>query len=83
MELKGIKVKFCINPENKGGVFTKEELVLLMRRLKFPTQENYFIPLKPRALIAKMFEVLSYLYAASGDNSRIDDINRLREACEE
>ncbi len=78
-----IKVKFCINPENKGGVFTKEELVLLMRRLKFPTQENYFIPLKPRALIAKMFEVLSYLYAASGDNSRIDDINRLREACEE
>lgn len=75
------RVKFCINPENKGGVFTKEELIMLLKRLKFPTQENYFIPLKPTVIIEKMFEMLSYLYAASGDTARQDELNRLRDAC--
>ncbi len=78
-----VKVKFCINPENRGGVFTKEELVLLMRKLRLPAQEDYFIPLKPIATIDKMFEILSYLFIASGDNSRIDEISRLREAFSE
>jgi len=76
-------VRFCINPENKGGVFTKEELAMLLKRLKFPTQENYFIPLKPKAIIAKMFEMLSYLYAVSGDSVKQDEIIRLRDACTE
>lgn len=76
-------IKFCINPENKGGVFTKEELVILLKKLKFPTQENYFTPLKPSVIIEKMFEMLSYLYAAAGDNSKQDELNRLRDACTE
>jgi regulator of sirC expression with transglutaminase-like and TPR domain len=76
-------VKFCINPENKGGIFTKEELVTLLKKLKFPSQENYFIPLKPISIIEKMFEMLSYLYAAAGDTAKQDEINRLREACSE
>lgn len=77
------EIRFCINPENHGGVFTKEELAMLLKRLKFPTQENYFIPLPPNAIIAKMFEMLSYLYIASGDSQKLDEINRLREACTE
>lgn len=77
------KVKFCINPENKGGVFTKEELILLLKKLKFPTQENYFVPLKPSIIIEKMFEMLSYLYAAAGDPLKQDEITRLRDACSE
>jgi regulator of sirC expression with transglutaminase-like and TPR domain len=75
------KVKFCINPENRGGVFTKEELIVLLKRLKFPTQENYFLPLSPPMIIEKMFEMLSYLYTAAGDNSKQDELNRLRDAC--
>lgn len=75
------RVKFCINPENKGGVFTKEELIILLKRLKFPTQENYFIPLKPPMIIEKMFEMLSYLLTAAGDNSKLDELTRLRDAC--
>lgn len=77
------KVKFCINPENKGGIFTKEELILLLKKLKFPTQENYFVPLKPSMIIEKMFEMLSYLYAAAGDPFKQDEITRLRDACSE
>lgn len=76
-------VKFCINPENKGGIFTKEELVILLKKLKFPSQENYFIPLKPAVIIEKLFEMLSYLYAAAGDITKQDEINRLRDACAE
>lgn len=75
------KVKFCINPDNKGGIFTKEELMELLKRLKFPAQENYFMPLTPPFIIEKMFEMLSYLYAAKGDNNRQEEINRLRDAC--
>lgn len=76
-------VRFCINPENKGGIFTKDELSMLLKRLKFPTQENYFIPLQPKAIIAKMFEMLSYLNVASGDSVKQDEIMRLRDACTE
>ncbi len=77
------RVKFCINPENRGGIFTKEELIVLLKRLKFPTQENYFEPLTAPMIIEKMFEMLSYLYAASGDNSRQDELMKLRDACSE
>ncbi|HLN53818.1 MAG TPA: transglutaminase family protein [Lentimicrobium sp.] len=77
------RVKFCVNPENRGGVFTKEELIVLLKRLKFPTQENYFIPLKPPMIIEKMFEMLSYLHTAAGDNSKQDELTRLRDACSE
>lgn len=76
-------IKFCINPENKGGVFTKEELVNLLKKLKFPSQENYFIPLRPAGIIEKMFEMLSYLFATSGDIVKQEEVNRLREACSE
>lgn len=76
-------IKFCINPENRGGVFTKEELIMLLKRLKFPTQENYFIPLRPTLIIEKMFEMLSYLYASTGETQKMEEINRLRDACSE
>lgn len=74
-------IKFCINPENGGGVFTKEELAVLLRRLKFPLQENFFIPLTPTAIIDKMFELLSYLSLGDGDPIKQEEIMRLREAC--
>ncbi len=76
-------IKFCINPESRGGVFTKEELVSLLKKLKFPSQENYFIPLRPAGIIEKMFEMLSYLYATTGDHTKQEEVNRLREACAE
>ncbi len=79
----GSRVKFCINPENKGGIFTKEELVTLLKKLKFPSQENYFIPLKPTVIIEKLFEMLSYLYATAGDTAKQDELMRLRDACSE
>lgn len=79
----GSRVKFCVNPENKGGIFTKEELVTLLKKLKFPSLENYFIPLKPAVIIEKLFEMLSYLYATAGDTAKQDEINRLRDACAE
>ncbi|HLO91055.1 MAG: transglutaminase family protein [Chloroflexota bacterium] len=75
------RVKFCINPENKGGIFTKEELIQLLKKLRFPTQENYFVPLRPPVIVEKMFEMLSYLYEAAGDHSKQDEITRLRDAC--
>lgn len=75
------RVKFCINPENKGGIFTKEELIVLLKKLKFPTQENYFVPLKPNYIIEKMFEMLAYLYSAAGDTSKQDELLRLKDAC--
>ncbi len=75
------RIKFCINPENHGGVFTKEELVVLLKRLKFPSSENFFIPLTPTALIDKMFELLSYLIVGDGDPLKQEEIMRLRDVC--
>ena len=78
---KAHRNKFCINPENGGGVFTKEELSVLLRRLKFPLQENFFIPLTPTEIIDKMFELLSYLIVGDGDPLKQEEIMRLRDVC--
>lgn len=80
LETKGRVVRFCINPENQGGVFTREELAALLKKLKFHSLETYFDPLSPPVIIDKMFEMLSYLYNASGDTAKQEEISRLRDA---
>lgn len=79
-EFKTSKIRFCINPENKGGVFTLEELIALLRKLQFSDIQEYFIPLTPLTIIKRMFELLSYLYSAAGDDTKQDEISRLRDA---
>lgn len=74
------RAMFFINPENRGGVFTRNEIVSLLRKLKIASDEVYFRPVSPAAIIDKLFELLSYLVSSGGDVNKQSEIEHLRSA---
>jgi len=76
----GDRAIFYINPENRGHIFTRNEIASLLRRLKIPHSDEYYIPVSPKVIIGKLFELLSYLFSATGESDRIPEIDHLRSA---
>ncbi|MBK6348154.1 MAG: hypothetical protein IPF68_19875 [Bacteroidales bacterium] len=74
------RVMFYINPENRGGVFTRNEIAALLKKMKIPAEESIFRPVTGRVILDKFFELLSYLYSSSGDSTRVREIDHLRSA---
>jgi hypothetical protein len=73
-------VMFYINPENKGGVFTRNEIASLLKRLKVPAEEALFRPVDAKVVLDKLFELLSFLYSSGGDTTKAQEIDHLRTA---
>lgn len=74
------RVMFYINPENKGGVFTRNEIASLLKRLKIPSDEKIFRPVNAIVVLDKLFELLSYLYSTTGETTKEREIEHLRSA---
>jgi len=74
------RAMFYINPENGGGVFTRNEISALLRKLKIASEVVFFNPVSATSIIDKMFELLSLLSTASGDSTKLDEIEHLRSA---
>jgi len=74
------RAMFYINPENGGGVFTRNEISALLRKLKIASEVVFFNPVSATSIIDKMFELLSLLTTASGDSTKLDEIEHLRSA---
>lgn len=74
------RVMFYINPENRGGVFTRNEIAALLKKMKIPAEEKIFRPVSAKVTLDKFFELLSYLYSSNGDSSRVREIDHLRSA---
>ncbi|MFH1119373.1 MAG: transglutaminase family protein [Bacteroidota bacterium] len=74
------RVMFYINPENRGGVFTRNEIAALLKKMKIPADEKIFRPVSARVILDKFFELLSYLYSTNGENTRVREIDHLRSA---
>ncbi len=74
------RVMFYINPENKGGVFTRNEIASLLKRLKVPSDEKIFRPVEAKVVLDKLFELLSYLYSTTGETAKEKEIEHLRSA---
>ncbi len=74
------RVMFYINPENKGGVFTRNEIASLLKRLKIKADEKIFRPVDSKVVLDKLFELLSYLYSTTGETSKEREIEHLRSA---
>lgn len=77
---KNARVIFYINPENKGGVFTRNEISSLLKRLKVPAEEALFRPVSAKVVLDKLFELLSFLYSSGGDTTKEEEIEHLRTA---
>lgn len=73
---------FYINPENKGSVFTRNEITALLKHLEHPIHADLYNPFSNQSIVGKMFELLAFLHRNVGNPERIDEINRLRSALE-
>ena len=74
------RVMFYINPENRGGVFTRNEISALLKKLKIPSDDKIFRPVTSKMILDKLLELLSYLYSMTGESKRINEIEHLRSA---
>lgn len=72
------QVSFYINPENKGGVFTKNEILSLFRRIKIKVEDSVFEPMSDVAVIEHFFALLGFLYNQAGDPDKNNEIDHLR-----
>lgn len=75
-----LRAMFYINPENRGGVFTRNEIQTMLRKLKITPDEAYFMPISPVSTIDKMFELLSYLCSPGSEDNKQREIDQLRSA---
>ncbi|MBW6490462.1 MAG: transglutaminase-like domain-containing protein [Lentimicrobium sp.] len=80
VEKQPSRVMFYINPENNGGVFTRNEITALLRHMKMPVSDNFYLPVSHQALIDKMFELLIFLHRNVGDPNRINELEHLRSS---
>lgn len=74
------QVAFYINPENKGGIFTKNEIVTLFKRINIQIEDDVFQPMKEETIIDHFFAMLGFLYAQAGDPEKNNEIDHLRSA---
>jgi hypothetical protein len=74
------QVSFYINPENKGGVFTKNEIISLFRRVKIKIKDSVFQPMNDVAIIDRFFAMLGFLHYQAGDPEKNNEIEHLRSA---
>ncbi len=73
---------FYINPENRGSVFTRNEITALLKHLNHPIHADLYNPFSNKAIVDKLFALLAFLHRNVGNPERIDEINRLRSALE-
>lgn len=74
------RVMFYINPENNGGVFTRNEIAALLKKMKIPAEESIFKPVPAKVTLDKLFELLSYLLSSTGESLKVREIEHLRTA---
>ncbi|MDD2527570.1 MAG: transglutaminase family protein [Lentimicrobiaceae bacterium] len=74
------QISFYINPQNKGGVFTKNEIKSLFRQVKIKIEDSVFQPMNDVAIIDRFFALLGFLYLQSGDPEKNNEIDLLRSA---
>lgn len=74
------RVMFYINPENSGGVFTRNEITALLKHMKIPVSDYFYRPVSHPLIIDKMFELLIFLHRNVGEYDRIDELDHLRSA---
>jgi regulator of sirC expression with transglutaminase-like and TPR domain len=71
------EVLFYINPFNKGAVFTKNEIDLFIKQLKFERKDSYFIPCDNKTIIRRMMNELINIYDQSGNPGKRDEMTEL------
>lgn len=76
------EVLFYINPFNKGAVFTRREIELFIREMKFKPEKSFFSPCTNPDIIRRLINTLIYSYNQYGYPDKIEELQNLLNAFE-
>ncbi len=71
---QGIDVLFYINPDNKGSVFSKDEITLYLEKNKIESRSYYYSPTSNISVIHNLLKELINAYKDEGNANKADDI---------
>lgn len=75
-------VLFYINPFNKGAVFTRREIELFIRQMKFKPDRSFFAPCTNLDIIKRLIHNLINAYTQLAYPDKIDNLDNLLKAFE-
>ncbi|MCT4637324.1 MAG: transglutaminase-like domain-containing protein [Bacteroidales bacterium] len=73
----GIDVLFYINPDNKGSVFSKDEITLYLEKNKIESRSYYFSPTSNISVIHNLLRELYNSYNDEGNKDKANDIKQI------
>lgn len=72
------KVLFYINPFNKGAMFSRKEVELLLMEIKTEPQEKYFTTCTNTDIISRLIANLIFIYRKSEQKQKVKELETLK-----
>lgn len=71
------QVVFYINPLNKGTIFTRNEIILFLKKQDVEPQPEHFLPCRNKQIIRILLENLLIVYDEEGATEKVKELQRL------
>lgn len=76
-EYRSARVKFYLNPFNKGAVFTRNEVELYIRQMKLENEERFYKPCDNTVIVRRLAEELKNSYEMAGNKEKTEEVSEL------
>jgi len=73
-------VLFYFNPFNRGTVFTRREIDLFIKQMRFQPEKSFFLPCSNAEIISRLINFLIYTNNQSGFTDKTEDLENLLTA---
>ncbi|MEI6681719.1 MAG: transglutaminase-like domain-containing protein [Bacteroidota bacterium] len=73
-------VLFYFNPFNRGTVFTRREIDLFIKQMRFQPEKSFFLPCTHAEIIRRLINFLIYSNNQSGSSDKNEDLENLLTA---
>lgn len=70
-------ILFYINPFNKGAVFTRREIDLYLKQMKYKPDRSYFEPCSNPVIIKRLLHSLKHTYSLMGASEKVVNLDYL------
>jgi regulator of sirC expression with transglutaminase-like and TPR domain len=75
-------VLFYINPFNKGAVFTRREIELFVRQMKYKPDRSFYAPCSNHDIVKRLINSLIHSYTQLGHSEKTENLDNLLKAFE-
>ncbi len=81
-DTSGNDVLFYINPFNKGALFTRREIDLFVKQMKFIPDRSFYSPCSNPTIIKRLIISLKHAYAHLGSSEKVSNLDQLLKSFE-